>query len=194
MADGYYGTFWGDSQVSGMSPSTRPPWSYDLMLLGYWLALLPTIGVLIGAAQAFMHWCRVRDARWFLVAGMAFLMVVAMGYMNLDWPEWCQTRASYGLPAIVALCAFGGWGLDRLAGRRGFRRWTVSLVVSAWVATSLASLAIIPRTAPALTFQSRGLLNRGRLDEGILLAEQALRADSSYDSHLASLPGHHHRL
>src|SRR5436190_20575447 len=53
FADGIYSTLWGDSLCGGLSGLlSRTPWNYPLMIAGYWLALLPTLLVVIGAAVA----------------------------------------------------------------------------------------------------------------------------------------------
>ena len=182
LMDGYFATFWGDSQLSGSGEGMwRPPWNYDLMVIGYWLALLPTIGILIGYGAAVVEWCRVRDAGWLLVLGLALLTASAMGYMTLKWPVWGQARASYGLPAMAALCAFGGWGLHQLAGRGGFRRWAVSIGVSTWAATVLATFAVVPWTAQTLTFRSLGLMEQRDFHNAFSVAERARRADPAYE-------------
>ncbi|HVM51496.1 MAG TPA: hypothetical protein VMU04_25920, partial [Candidatus Acidoferrum sp.] len=49
FADGIYGTLWGDGLLGGGADAVaRPPWNYDLMAVGYWLALVPTLALLVG--------------------------------------------------------------------------------------------------------------------------------------------------
>src|SRR5262249_18557488 len=47
VGDGLYSTLWGDGLMGGSGGVVyRPPWDYELMAIGYWLALVPTLAVL----------------------------------------------------------------------------------------------------------------------------------------------------
>jgi hypothetical protein len=51
--DGLYATLWGDGLLSGaLNFPARLPWNYDLMAVGYWLAILPTLAVIVGGCFA----------------------------------------------------------------------------------------------------------------------------------------------
>ena len=50
--DGFYSTLWGDGLLGGhVNLWVRPPWNYDLMVIGFILALIPTALVLTGLVR-----------------------------------------------------------------------------------------------------------------------------------------------
>lgn len=114
FADGIYSTLWGDSLGGGLSGLlSRASWNYSLMIGGYWLALLPTLLVIVGAAIAILRFVRQISAEWFLLLGLAAATVIALIFMTLKVPSYAQVKAFYGLAALVPFCAFAvvGWQL-----------------------------------------------------------------------------------
>ena len=123
FADGLYSTLWGDALSGGMgSVLFRPPWDDDAMAAGYLLALLPSLGMLVGVLAAVLRWYRRQSLSWLLILGSTFAMLFGLIQLNLAVPFISVSKIFYGLAAMVCLCACGGWGLDLLAGRR---RWSL---------------------------------------------------------------------
>jgi len=118
FADGTYSTLWGDSLCGGLSGLlSRTPWNYPLMIGGYWLALLPTLLVVIGAAVAIYRFVRQPSSEWFLLLGLSAAVIVALIFMTLRVPSYAQVKAFYGLSAIVPFCAFAVIGWEMLTAR-----------------------------------------------------------------------------
>jgi Flp pilus assembly protein TadD len=117
-ANGIYSTLWGDSLCGGLSGSlSRTPWNYQLMIGGYWLALLPTLLVAIGAAVAIYRFARHPSPEWFLLLGLSATVTVALIFMTLRVPSYAQVKAFYGLSAIVPFCGFAVIGWETLNAR-----------------------------------------------------------------------------
>ena len=118
FADGIYSTLWGDSLCGGLSGLvSRTPWNYPLMTGGYWLALLPTLLVAIGAAVAIYRFTRQPSPEWFLLLGFSAAVTVALIFMTLKVPSYAQVKAFYGLSAIIPLGAFAVTGWQMLTAR-----------------------------------------------------------------------------
>jgi len=135
----------------------RPPWNEDAMAAGYWLALLPTLGMLVGAGAAVLHWYRRQSLSWLLILGLAFAMLFGLIHLNLSVPFIASPKIFYGLSAMICLCACGGWGLDLLAGRRRWSSVLVLMFLSAWAGNSYLTYWIdgdAPRTSWLLTRDS----------------------------------------
>jgi Tfp pilus assembly protein PilF len=112
FADGIYSTLWGDSLGGGLSGLfSRTPWNYNLVIGGYWLALVPTLLVILGAAIALFRFARQISAEWFLLLGLSAVTVIALTFMTLKVPSYAQVKAFYGLAALVPFCALAvvGW-------------------------------------------------------------------------------------
>jgi tetratricopeptide (TPR) repeat protein len=158
FADGIYSTLWADGQLAGSTnPFFRPPWNYDLMALGCWLALLPTGAVALGAALALRRFVRQPTGEWFFLLGLGFLVVMALVAMSLKVPSYAQVKAFYGLSALVPLCATAALGLDRLT-RHPHWRLLVCLLFGLWALNSYASFWI--RITAGETSLSRAWLLR----------------------------------
>ena len=87
FGDGIYSTLWGDGLLGGAADiSWSPPWNYDLMSLGYWLALLPAVGVIVGGILGLVKFLRQPSADWFLVIGLGFVIGLAVVHMSMAVP------------------------------------------------------------------------------------------------------------
>jgi tetratricopeptide (TPR) repeat protein len=143
-ADGLYSTLWGDGLLGGVGGiAVRPLWNYDLMSIGYWLSLLPMLAVGVGAIRALFAFIRRPSAEWFLLLGFGFLITVALAYMSLVVPCGGQSKAFYGLPALVPFCTVGAWGLSFLGGRNRYWRFILSVLLGLWAINSFASFWIV---------------------------------------------------
>jgi hypothetical protein len=138
--DALYSTLWGDGLLGGSARALdAPPWSYRLMLAGYWLALLPSIGVLVGLALALRDLVREPRAEWLLLLGLAGATGVALVGLSLQLPFYAQCKAFYGLQALVPFAAFGAQGLDLLARRLGRAGDLVWVLLGTWALCAWAT-------------------------------------------------------
>ena len=79
FGDGIYVTLWGDGFLgSSAGLFSRPPWNYDLMAIGYWLALVPSFAVLTGGVLAMFLFIRRPSAEGFLLLGFGCLVLWAL--------------------------------------------------------------------------------------------------------------------
>lgn len=159
FADGLYSTLWGDGWCGGVAAlSVRPPWNYDLMAAGYWLAVLPAVAIVAGLIAAGVSVIRRPQGVWLLLAGLGVTMGLALIYFPLKYPYYVgNTKAQYGLPAMMSLCAFGTWGMDILTRRWRRARVVLWIGLGTWAINSYASMWIqsgAPYTHIALTRMS----------------------------------------
>jgi tetratricopeptide (TPR) repeat protein len=161
--DGFYSTLWGDGMLGGAGRvSTRPPWNFDLMAIGCWLSLLPALAVLVGLLLALLKFIRQPSAEWFLLLGFSFLVAVALLYMSLVVPSGGQSKAFYGLPALVPFCASGALGLGFLAGRNRCWRFVLCLAFGLWAIDSCASFWISRSSVSYARKQARVLITENQ--------------------------------
>lgn len=138
--DALYSTLFGDALIGGMaSASDAPPWRYELMLTGYWLALVPTVAVLLGLRTALVRFVREPQAEWALVLGVALVTSFALLSLSLRLPFYAQCKAFYGLSALVPFAAFGGLGLDLVATHLGRARAVLWILLGTWALCSYAT-------------------------------------------------------
>jgi len=138
--DALYSTLWGDGLLGGAARVLdAPPWSYQLMLTGYWLALLPSAGVLVGLAVSLRALVREPRAEWLLVVGLAGATAFAIASLSLALPFYAQCKAFYGLQALVPLAAFGAVGLDLIARRLGRAGDLVWVLLGSWALCAWAT-------------------------------------------------------
>ncbi len=138
--DALYSTLFGDGLVGGSARVVdAPPWSYRLMLAGYWLALVPSLGVLFGLAAALRRWVREPRAEWLLVLGLAAANAFALMSLSLALPFYAQCKAFYGLQALVPFAALGALGLDKAARRLGRAGDLVWILLGTWALCAWAT-------------------------------------------------------
>ena len=143
FADGIYSTLWGDSLCGGLSGLlSRTPWNYQLMIGGYWLALLPTLLVFIGAAVAIYRFTRHPSPEWFLLLGLSAAVTVALIFMTLRVPSYAQVKAFYGLSATVPFCAFAVTGWQMLTARSRVLQLLFGTVLMLFTINSFGSVWI----------------------------------------------------
>jgi hypothetical protein len=102
------------------------------MLAGYWLALVPSLGVLLGLASALRRLVREPRAEWLLVLGLAGANAFALVSLSLALPFYAQCKAFYGLQSLVPFAALGALGLDLAARRLGRAGDLVWILLGTW--------------------------------------------------------------
>jgi hypothetical protein len=176
IPDALYSTLWGDGLLGGSgSPAVRPPWNYGLMAAGYLLALLPTVALAAGAGAALGRLARRPRAEVLLLSGALGATALAVLAMSLRVASYAQPKAFYALSAMVPLCAFGGWGLDLMAGagadagKRGgrWRAAAIYVLFAVWACNAFATFWMRhpdpgPLRATAAALDPAGLLARAR--------------------------------
>jgi len=164
FADGIYSTLWGDGLGGGLSGLlSRTPWNYNLMIAGYWLALLPTLLVILGAAIAIFRFVRNAKPEWFFLLGVSAAVIVALVFMTLKVASYAQVKAFYGLGALVPFCAFAVVGWQTLTARSRVSRLVITAFLIFFGVNSFASVWIRPSreqhiyNALRLTTQSQSI-------------------------------------
>lgn len=174
--DGIYSTLWGDGLFGGSGDFLlRPPWNYDLMSAGYWLALLPSLAIIIGAIIAIGKFVRQPSAELFLLLGLAFLAGLAVVHLTVTVPYCSVVKAFYGLSAMVPLCVFGGLGLDFLYRKSGRMRPLVCVLFGVWALTSVASFWVSGSNPATVLARARTLAKSGRASDAIQTLAAALQ-------------------
>jgi len=159
--DAFYATLWGDGLLGGaVDCFSRPPWNYDLMAIGYLLAILPTLAVLAGGILALVKFIRQPSAEWLLLLGLSSLILWALCHMSLVVPA--QIKAIYGLSALIPFCAFAAIGSDLLARRSPILRSIVCVGLGLWAINSYASFWISRSSVPSVVEQACALVRKGQ--------------------------------
>ncbi len=165
--DGLYSTWWGDGCFGGATRLYgRPPWNYNLMAVGFVLALIPSALVLTGLWRSLCEITRRRSLDWLLLTTMALLIVFAIFVMSLKLPYYSESRAMYGLPAVLPFCAFGALGLEYWTTRFSQARYFLYVCLGVWLLTVYTSFWIRPNTVQTRLSIAVGLLSASRQDSG----------------------------
>jgi tetratricopeptide (TPR) repeat protein len=187
FGDGMYSTLWGDGLLAGAADFlSRPPWNYDLMAVGYWLALIPTLGILAGGLLALAKFIRQPSAEWFMMLGLGFVVAFALLHMSLVVPYISITKAFYGLSALVPLCACGALGLDALCRWSGKLRPMICILFGVWALTSYATFWVSRSAAATVLVRARVLATQGREREAAELLNARLEIEP-HNSEMRSL-------
>ena len=183
FGDGFYGTLWGDGLFGGMANAlARPPWNYDLMAVGYWLALWPTLAAGVGGILMLVKFLRRPTAEWLLVLGLAFLATLAMVQLSIALPYQCHVKAFYGLCALVPLCAFGACGLDALSRWSGKLRPAVCILFGVWAINSYAAFWIARSAEASFLSRAQSLWKEGRRAEAVDLLKIGLERNPDHSA------------
>jgi tetratricopeptide (TPR) repeat protein len=181
FADGLYSTLWGDGLCGGAATlAFRPPWDYDLMSVGFLLALATSGLILLGLAVTAVKLVRRLEPCWLLLLSFGFALVLAVIHLNLAVPGYGEVKAFYGLGALVPLCALAaaGWGL--LARGSGMLRVAGAVVLAIWALTSYATYWVKGDAAATQAAVGRGLWYAGNHASAAAHLTAALETDPHY--------------
>jgi Tfp pilus assembly protein PilF len=178
FCDGFFATLWGDGQMGNAADVfSRPPWNYDLMTIGYWLAVLPALAVLAGGIIALWKLLRQPSAEWFLLLGFSCLILWALIYMSMVVPAYAELKAFYGLSALVPFCVFGALGLDFVTRRSAQLRRLVCIGFGLWAINSYACFWISRSSVPSTVEQACALVRNRQFVEATDLLKQRLSSE-----------------
>ena len=185
--DGLYVTLWGDGLLSGLGYVTAmlPWWSLSLMSATCLLSLIPASAVVVGSGTTLLEWLRrPRTAEGMLLL-LAFLTLVAIGFISSAVPSVVADKASYGLMALVPFAAFSALSLDRLMSGRPWLRTLTAAGLGAWALSSYATYWIDVGSAEGRIQAVPAMMNAGNtLDAARLLHDIARDNPDHWASHL----------
>lgn len=132
--DAFYSSFWTDGYLSALNDfAWRPAWNYDFLTSVALLALVPSAGIITGAAASLLHPEKsLRNGELFALSSVA-VYFAALLYLFIKVPIYSTVKATYTLgliPCYAVLCS------------AGFNALTGSSVARAFVFGSVASWAV----------------------------------------------------
>ena len=156
--NGLYASLFGDSLTGGqVNLLHRPPWNYELMGTGYFLAMIPLLLVVLGLAFQLSRFLRLPSPEWFLLLGLVFTYAFLLFYMTAVGPTWSSAKAFYAMQAIIPFCAFGAAGWEWVESRTGrFFTIVMASLMGAWVLTGALTYWINPSSTQALLMTGVG--------------------------------------
>lgn len=179
--DGLYSTLWGDGLWGGVATRHgRAPWNYDLMTVGYLLALVPTAFIVCGFGAALVRLARSPSPAWAVLVALCAATALAVLYHFLRLPYACHVKAFYALPAAAALAAFAGLGFDVLTLRFAVLRAAAALALCVWAVTAYASYWVAASAPATETWIGHQFLGQHRPRDAEQHYTAALRADPGY--------------
>ncbi len=165
--DGLYSTWWGDGCFGGATRLYgRTPWNYDLVTIGFVLALIPSALALTGFVIALREAVVRRRLEWVLLTMVALLLGFAVFVMSLRLPYYSQSRAMYALPAVLPFCAFGALGMEYFCARFRRVRSVLFVCLGVWMLTVYTSFWIRPDAVQTRVSRAVGLLSAARQASG----------------------------
>ncbi|NNL64893.1 MAG: hypothetical protein HKP30_01495 [Myxococcales bacterium] len=123
--DGLYATFWGDGLIAGRAAiaGRHDGWNYELMTLGYALALPATALLGFGALRAFWLSFRCDDLRrrmvWAFLLTVVWAPLAAQIALGIRYPSYAASKAFYLLVVAVPIACLAAEGLAWLPERFG---------------------------------------------------------------------------
>ena len=127
--DSFYSTMWMDGFFSGVPDPALNYWNHDLMLSGPWLAILPSLGIVIGIAAS-LKYREAANAGLLLLALCVALYFGALIDFYLKVPFYSAAKATYTSGITVCYALLGALGLGALS------RWLwVRAVVNGWISS-----------------------------------------------------------
>jgi hypothetical protein len=137
--DSLYSTMWLDGSLSGkVSIDNLPPWNHEFMLAGAWLALLPTVAILVGVVAAFLPSRRTGQSAVIFSVSCVATYVVAMLYLFLHVPIYSTAKASYTLALLPCYGVLAAAGFEIMVRNRILKAaafaWMTCWATAAWCA------------------------------------------------------------
>lgn len=176
LGDGLYSTLWADGLCSGGTKmSFRPPWNYSLMLAGLWLALVPSLLAVLGAASFLKRWVQQATLESLLWPALLAAYGLAVAVMTLRVPSYAQAKSVYALGALLPLCACLLAGLQTV---RTFHRRLHDVgvaLLTLWMLNSFASFWIRHGAAATHEMLAANHLDLGHPTEALAQADHALQ-------------------
>lgn len=124
--EGMYSTTWGDSHGTFVDRSGGETVINATRYAILWLALLPTLGIVVGFCRAVVFLIRRNwDHPYFVLVGTTLLSFVALLFFTMEVPFHSTVKGFFLLSLVPAYGVFGALGLNLLCSRLGRLRWLV---------------------------------------------------------------------
>lgn len=122
--DGMYASTWGDSY--GMFLNRDAPEVQTLASLYLWLALLPSVAMLLGFGKAVWHLLtREWDHPYFILVVTTILTVTSMVSFAMEHPFYTTLKAHWALSLAPCAGVFAALGLETMCQQLGRLRWVL---------------------------------------------------------------------
>jgi hypothetical protein len=177
--DGIYSTLWGDGLCGGVSSlAYRPPWNYDFLVAGYWLAIVPTCLIIAGVVTAAYRAVQKPSAIRLLLLTFSILLSLGLIFMTLRVASYAQVKAFYGLSILIPLCLGGAIGWETITRGRRVLQIVLSALLLLWGMNSYASVWIHD-SASTHTIASARMMAQGKKVAAVTEARMAVQRDPS---------------
>ncbi len=131
--DGFYATYWCDSDVSSaVALAAVPPWNHGYMMAGVLLALAPSLALGTGIVVAVRNAVFRAEAVWLIALACIAVYVFALLHHALTLPYYCAIKAFYTIGAMPAYALVAVAGFDFLT-RVNWSRALVYGLMACWV-------------------------------------------------------------
>jgi hypothetical protein len=180
LADGVYSTLWGEALAAG-APDVggAPAWSYDVMSMGYLVALIPTVAFLLGGLANLVAWLRRPNLAGTLLAALGVLAVLGIIYVSLRAPSIAHTKAFHGMFALVPFAVCAAVGLDWPLTRWPWSAHGVQTAIVTWGLLAFVALWIDSSSPRAMTARGLRSAAAGDLVTGTALLRTAAAGQPS---------------
>lgn len=141
--DAIYSTFWLDGFLSSVVfYEYHPPWNYNFMISGAWLALAPSLGIVAGFLRALRR--PAQSAKDGLLFADLFIAVYFAGIVSLyiTLPIYSTGKATYTLGLIPCYAVLAASGLD-LVMRRPILRAIVYASIACWAVSAYLAFFVL---------------------------------------------------
>jgi hypothetical protein len=137
--DGIYATLWLDGQISGAANTiSSPPWNYNWMIAGAWLALIPSSLMIAAIPRLFFrNKYRIRIVLLGIIVCLT-IYTSALLFFTLTTPNFSTIKSFYLLGIIPGLGIISAIGCEPLLKTR-FLRATIFSGLICWAITAYAA-------------------------------------------------------
>ncbi len=156
--NGLYATLFGDSLAGGQTDLLhRPPWDYESMGSGYFLALVPLLLIVTGLVVQSLRFLRLPSLEWFLMLGLGVAYAFLLLFMTVVGPTWSSAKSFYALQALLPLCAFAAAGWEWFKSQVGkIGSIVIASLVGLWVINCAATYWIDPKSTQTALMRGVG--------------------------------------